>query len=155
MKPTLTYLTFFLTAFAFVACTGSVPSKAPSELILGKWRFEKMRLPEAAKIQMNESDQAQFAMMQNQFQSLRYNFFKDGTYSLDMELTDEFGRNMQRGTYQLVNDGAILNTSPDASSSKDSKSSSLRIVLITADSLLLGEDDRSKADLIFLREKES
>ncbi|MBK8226764.1 MAG: hypothetical protein IPK70_06265 [Flavobacteriales bacterium] len=94
-------------------------------------------------------------MMQNQFQSLRYSFFKDGTYSMDMELTDEFGRNLERGSYQLANDGAILNTSPDASSSKDSKSSSLRIVLITADSLILGEDDRSKADLIFLREKES
>lgn len=155
MKPILTYSAFFLTAIAFVACTGSEPSKAPSELILGKWRFEKMRLPEAAKIQMNEMDQAQFAMMQNQLQSLRYSFFKDGTYSMDMELTDEFGRNMERGAYQLVNDGAIITTSPEASSSKGSKSGSLRILRITADSLILGDDDRGKADLIFLRVQES
>lgn len=114
-----------------------------------------MRLPEAAKIQMNEMDQAQFAMMQNQLQSLRYSFFKDGTYSMDMELTDEFGRNMERGAYQLVNDGAIITTSPEASSSKGSKSGSLRILRITADSLILGDDDRGKADLIFLRVLES
>ena len=135
-----------------MACTGEEPTASPAELLIGKWKFETMNLPEVAKAQMDDQARVQFAMMLNQMQPLKYSFFEDGTYSFDMELAEGLAKNMERGNYQLMNDGAVITTEPDPSSMKDSKNNSFKIVLLTADSLVLGDDDRGKVDIVFLHE---
>ena len=64
---------------SLMACTGEGPTASPAELLIGKWKFETMNLPEVAKAQMDDQARVQFAMMLNQMQPLKYSFFEDGT----------------------------------------------------------------------------
>jgi hypothetical protein len=127
-------------------------SITPAELIVGKWQFEKVELPKADLDRLESHERAQLAQMQLQLKMMRYNFFNDGTYSMDMELSEEFNENMQRGNYRLINDGAVLVTEYTKENSNKTKTSEMSVLRLSADSLLLSEK-KDQGSMLFLRSK--
>jgi hypothetical protein len=139
-------------AMTLTACDQLSGSSAPTaERIIGKWKLERLDLPKETTAQLEEYERAQLAEKQLQMSTMRYTFFKDGTYSMDMELTADFKKNIERGNFQLMNDGAILVTEPIEKSGKNGGNEETPIHLLANDTLVLGEAQTGAARLVFVR----
>jgi hypothetical protein len=138
--------------FVFGACdqlTGK-ETRPPAELIVGKWRFEKLGIPKEKLADLEDWDRASFEEKQHEMKIMRYSFFNDGTYAMGVEFGDDFAKDMERGTFKLINDGTVLLTEPIAGDNKNAKASELAIMSLTKDSLIIGLKT-DKASMIFLR----
>ena len=154
MHTLIRSIAIVLGLFSLTACDqlASAPPPSAAELIIGKWQFEKLELPKADLDRLESHERAQLAQMQLQLKMMRYNFFNDGTYSMDMELSEEFNENIERGNYRLVNDGAVLMTEHKSEKSNKLKSSEMSVLRLSADTLLLTEQ-KGKGSMLFLRGK--
>jgi phage-related protein len=152
MKHPLFTLVMMVAILATTACDQLSNPRPPAELITGKWQFEKLDLPKADLDRLESYERAQLAQMQIQLKMMRYNFFNDGTYSMDMELGEEFNESIERGSYRLINDGAVLVTEHVNKKSNKAETSEMSVLRLSEDSLLLSEK-KDKASMLFLRIK--
>lgn len=152
MKTNHCIAAFTCSLLMLCACDPATQPATPAELIIGQWQFEKMALPQVDLDRMESMERAQFAQLEHQMKTMNYSFFTDSTYSMDMRIGDDFAKNMERGTYRLINDGAVLVTEPISEGSNERKTTELNVTRLTADSLVLGGNQR-EARMVFLRSK--
>lgn len=141
-------------ASTFAACEQpSGPTAPTAELIIGKWKMERLDLPKESTAAMEEYERAQLAEKQLQLSTMRYSFFKDGSYSMDMELGEDYKKNLERGRFQLLNDGAILVTEPIGKSEMNDGNKETPIQLLANDTLIFGDQQQGAARFVLVRMK--
>lgn len=122
-----------VTTIFFVLLSGC--SSSPSELLVGKWKFDHMEM----NVPEGKSDfktNLAISMAEMQFSKVTMEYFADGTY--ETSVTDGNGQ-AAHGKYWLESDDKYICTKKDNSDNEKRT----QIVRISSDTLVIGDEEGS------------
>lgn len=128
-----------LTAFiasAALSCNDPDTTSTPGEMIVGKWRYVRLEIPDAMKALAEPLDQMKLMEFEGMMKMTTWNYFKDGTFKLMVE-GSMIGAG-EGGTYTLINDGRVIEQRTEGKDGK-AKVEEQSIVQLTEDTLKLGK----------------
>jgi hypothetical protein len=113
------------------ACT-----KKKADLIVGKWEYEKLELPDSIKNSTDPNMQMGVQFMENMMKSVKMEFTKDGKYIVTIM------ENKEEGTYTVDEKESKLNTK-SSEAGKEGFMNGGKITKLDETSFVLGEKDVS------------
>ena len=128
---TIVIISISALCIAFFSCS----QKNNAELIVGKWKYDHLELPQAMDVtEMTEKDKIGLAVAGSMISSITLEYFTDKTFEMSMP---GLGKGSLSGTYELINVGKYIQTSSTEPGETEPLTDKQEITLLTTDSMKL------------------